>query len=450
MTKLVHWLWLGLFLIGCGADTEVGEPLRIVARDLPEAYLGESYRGQVSFSGGVRPYEVSLEGRLPEGIRHSQGIFSGTPQEKGEFPLRLTVEDAGLSVRTEDLILEVVDPPLPKLEAKVEGEEEPVLVLSLLERETPGFRARLELGQAQIDPGKIDLSERVFAVTRYDPEQDVLDIDGVLSQPGKGLEVLRVPLVPKPQDPAKKDSPSEPQSPDAPLAPQGSDAPLASQGSDAPQNSPDSAQPTRIPDAEEAKPAAPAPPFRPNIQVQAQFLRDRNQFFPGEVPPRPQVEGEYDFADLVTLASNWGEERPQASPPDQSANPENEKDETDAVSEEPPTESEKVSNETLPASENGAEAALPASENGADKTAPPALASENTATPAPLAGDLDRDGKVGEADLEKLRSSYSWQAGEIRGQPGSPAPQTPAGEPNQAPPDQDPAPEPEPTQGSEP
>ena len=148
--------------------------------------------------------------------------------------------------------------------------------------------------------------------------------------------------------------------------------------------------------------------------MQAQFLRDRSQFFPGEVPARPQVEGEYDFGDLIVLASNWGAERPQE------ATPKNEQDgalpESDAA---------------LPETENGSSETLPASENGKGETSPASSPGSQT-TPAlpPIAGDLDRDGKVGEADLEKLRSSYSWQAGEIRGQPEPSAPQIPAAEPN--------------------
>ncbi|MDM7325432.1 MAG: putative Ig domain-containing protein, partial [Thermus sp.] len=99
-------LWPLLLLAACGTQDPTGvgmEPLRLTNTNLPPAYLGEAYTASFSAEGGVRPYVFSLEGKLPQGLAFQGGRITGTPREKGQFPLTLTVEDGAKNSRVQRL-----------------------------------------------------------------------------------------------------------------------------------------------------------------------------------------------------------------------------------------------------------------------------------------------------------------------------------------------------------
>lgn len=194
-------LWpLLLLLPACGTQDLGGtEALRVTASTLPPAYLGEAYSFAFSAEGGVRPYAFSLEGRLPEGLAFQGGRLSGTPKEKGQFPLILTVEDAAKNSRAQKLTLTVGDPPPPRLAlvlppAQVEG---PFLLLARLEaREALGFQ--LELPLPDLAPALESLKAASPAyLLDYDGEKRLLRLDLAFARPLKDLEAFRLLLSPE-------------------------------------------------------------------------------------------------------------------------------------------------------------------------------------------------------------------------------------------------------------
>ncbi len=192
-------LWF-LALAGCGSQelATPTEPLRLIQASPPPAYLGESYTYAFAAEGGVRPYAFSLEGRLPQGLGFQGGRLTGTPREKGEFPLILTVEDGAKNSRAQRITLRVQDPPPPRLNlvlppGPVEG---PFLVLGRLEvREALGLQLDLPLGRFQADLDTLRAATPIHLV-RLDPERNLLQLDLAFPRPIKDQEAFRLFLLP--------------------------------------------------------------------------------------------------------------------------------------------------------------------------------------------------------------------------------------------------------------
>lgn len=196
-------LWpLFLLLAACGTQDPTGvgmEPLRLTSTTLPPAYLGEAYTATFSAEGGLRPYTFSLEGKLPQGLAFQGGRITGTPKEKGQFPLTLTVEDGAKNSRVQRLTLTVSDPPPPRLTlvappAQVEG---PFLLLGRIEvREALGFQLELPLKDLVPDLSSLKTLSPVYLLD-YDPEAGLLRLDMAFARPLKDQEAFRLLLTPQ-------------------------------------------------------------------------------------------------------------------------------------------------------------------------------------------------------------------------------------------------------------
>ncbi|WP_243028611.1 putative Ig domain-containing protein [Thermus albus] len=196
-------LWpLFLLLAACGTQDPTGvgmEPLRLTSTTLPPAYLGEAYTATFSAEGGVRPYAFSLEGKLPQGLAFQGGRITGTPKEKGQFPLTLTVEDGAKNSRVQRLTLTVSDPPPPRLTlvappAQVEG---PFLLLGRIEvREALGFQLDLPLKDLVPDLSSFKALSPVYLLD-YDPEAGLLRLDMAFLRPVKDQEAFRLLITPQ-------------------------------------------------------------------------------------------------------------------------------------------------------------------------------------------------------------------------------------------------------------
>ncbi len=196
-------LWpLVLLLAACGTQDPTGvgmEPLRLTSTTLPPAYLGEAYTATFSAEGGVRPYAFSLEGQLPQGLTFQGGRITGTPKEKGQFSLTLTVEDGAKNSRVQRLTLTVSDPPPPRLTlvappAQVEG---PFVLLGRVEvREALGFQLELPLRDLVPDLASLKTLSPVHLVD-YDPATGLLRLDMAFLRPVKDQEVFRLLLTPQ-------------------------------------------------------------------------------------------------------------------------------------------------------------------------------------------------------------------------------------------------------------
>jgi len=246
-----------LVLAACGGDTGLpAEPLRFAVESLPPAYLGEPYRAELKAAGGVRPYRYELKGKLPEGLSFQNGRIVGTPKQKQEAEISVTVKDAALSAVTRTFVLRVADPPPPRFrfELPPTAVADPFVWVARLEgRQTLGFQARFYLDGLRPDLKTLKVSDRGLFLARYDEETRVFGLDMVFFKPFAEGEVFRLTLVP----PEKKEI---------------------------------------------------------EIPYRARFLNPKGEFFPEsqKVAFRPG-EGRYQFLDLLLLARNWGkkaEEKP--------------------------------------------------------------------------------------------------------------------------------------------
>lgn len=102
-----------LFLGACAGELSTpSEALRLLTTQLPPAIVGEPYSAQLQVTGGLRPYELTLErGVLPAGLRLEGGSIRGTPTQTGETTFTVLVSDANLSQFTSEFELRVVTAP---------------------------------------------------------------------------------------------------------------------------------------------------------------------------------------------------------------------------------------------------------------------------------------------------------------------------------------------------
>ncbi|WP_276953654.1 Ig domain-containing protein, partial [Allomeiothermus silvanus] len=251
---------LGLLLVLAACGTDQGgskQPLNINT-SLPPAYVGDPYNATFTADGGVQPYTFKLEGSLPKGITFNRTGLSGIPQEKGSYKLRLIIEDANLSKTFKDLTLTVSDPPPPRLtlvQPQSEVSQPFILLLRLEGRESRGFQAQISLKDFKPVLESLQAQPGVFYVARYNPEREVIDLDVAFAQPKRDLEVLRLTL-------------------------------------------------------------SPTKALRPALQPRVAYYDKEAKPFPGNPSfERIPSEGTYTYADLMTLAQNFGKKAAQPAAP---------------------------------------------------------------------------------------------------------------------------------------
>jgi len=159
--SLIAWTLVGvLALAGCSEQLAVPtEPLRMLRTDLPIAYLGEPYEGQLRPSGGLRPYRFRLEdGTLPPGLELSAGGVRGTPTEIGRFSFTVAVRDGNLSTTIQQLSLDVRPLPEPVVRLDAPGTElrEPITLTLRIEDARGWLGSRVAI---RYDPSLFDLVE---------------------------------------------------------------------------------------------------------------------------------------------------------------------------------------------------------------------------------------------------------------------------------------------------
>ncbi len=79
-----------------GNKTEKPAAVEITSSALPDGEVGADYNETLQASGGAVPYNWTLaNGSLPPGLTlDANGTISGVPEEPGDFPVRLRVEDS--------------------------------------------------------------------------------------------------------------------------------------------------------------------------------------------------------------------------------------------------------------------------------------------------------------------------------------------------------------------
>ena len=88
-------------------------PLNIVTTELPSATTGKPYNSRVVITGGVYPYEFSLEyGLLPFGLslNLATGNINGTPTAEGSYTFGIGVTDSEYSYAEREFTIEVTEP----------------------------------------------------------------------------------------------------------------------------------------------------------------------------------------------------------------------------------------------------------------------------------------------------------------------------------------------------
>ena len=102
-----------LLLSACGNEiSDTTDALNIIQDELPEAFIGEEYAGNILVRGGQTPFRYELTGgELPPGLSLENGTVRGTPTEEGEFSFTVTVSDARLAKTFRDYSLSVGEAP---------------------------------------------------------------------------------------------------------------------------------------------------------------------------------------------------------------------------------------------------------------------------------------------------------------------------------------------------
>lgn len=346
---------LALTLAACGGDQNTPSSsqgaLRIVTPNLPPAYVGDSYSAQLRGEGGVRPYTFKLEGTLPKGITFTNGTFSGTPQEKGNFEITAFIEDASLSRNFQKLTLSVSDPLPPKVVLALPQSEtgDPFLMSVRLEgRESRAFHAQFVLKDLKASMDTLKVAEGLLYVVRYNAEKGVLDMDAVWITPRKDLEAFRLSLTP-------------------------------------------------------------AKTLRPLQQMAGSYktaFYDKNGklFAQADAFAREPSQGQYDFETLLLIAQNWGKKLQSAEPKQEPAPPAENK-AAEGQPAQPPQAQEQ-------AGEGQPQNPAPKAEEPKTEGQNPSKPAEGQPAPTPqvLPGDLNKDNVVDAKDLEVLRASYAWKS----------------------------------------
>ncbi|WP_174720053.1 Ig domain-containing protein, partial [Meiothermus sp. PNK-Is4] len=260
----VFLLGLSLVLAACGTDQGGSKQPLNINTSLPPAYVGDPYNATFTADGGVQPYTFKLEGSLPKGLTFNRTGLSGIPQEKGNYKLRLIIEDANLSKTYKDLTLVVSDPPPPRLtlvQPQSEVNQPFILLLRLEGRESRGFQAQIPLKDLKPALESLQAQAGVVYVARYNPEREVMDLDVAFTQPRRDLEVLRLTL-------------------------------------------------------------SPTKALRPALQPRVAFYDKEAKPFPNNPSfERATGEGKYTYADLLTLAQNFGKKANPQTPGTQTPPP---------------------------------------------------------------------------------------------------------------------------------
>ncbi len=420
MRKLSGWrlvlpgllLVLSILFASCGSDNQNNQnrqPLRLTLR-FDTGYVDEPYNTTLTADGGIRPYKFSLEGNLPKGLTYSNGRISGTPQEKGNFELTVSVEDANLSNRTQKVTLTIGETPPPRLDQVfplAEVSDPFPYLFRVRDREARGFQAQIPLKDLKttLDSFKADAS--VLYVLRYDEEKGLVDIDAVFTGPRKDFEAFRFTATPLPD-----------------------------------------------------KKVRPEASFR---ETRVAFY-DKNSKLAGNAQAieRVNTQGRYKYSDLEAIARNWGrrltsaaapqapvastaqapannppqgqaegQAAPPATPENQAVNPPGTTENTPPAEPAPPSPAQPPQPGQAQPPQQQAQPTPPPTQPG---PTPQGQATPAPTSPAPeaqkLEGDLNSDGVVDQKDLDLLRSSYAWasvNAGQAPPPPNqhTPAPPTP-------------------------
>ena len=99
-------------ILSPGAPYLGQEPLQLVTENLPTGRLGDSYSAVVDYSGGVYPYQWSVQdGALPGGLSldSERGEITGTPSESGSFSFTIRIQDENSHSADKELSIVVED-----------------------------------------------------------------------------------------------------------------------------------------------------------------------------------------------------------------------------------------------------------------------------------------------------------------------------------------------------
>lgn len=116
MNVIVVATFLVVVLVGCSSrgkkHAPVPAPLAIVTDVLPDAAIDEPYSLWLEATGGVLPYNWSIDaGDLPDGLTLlDNGFLSGTPSKAGMFDFTVKVQDNAGNTDAKSLSLTVIGP----------------------------------------------------------------------------------------------------------------------------------------------------------------------------------------------------------------------------------------------------------------------------------------------------------------------------------------------------
>lgn len=197
------WFGLLIFVLGaCGSDKNdsvKAEVLNFVNTSPPAGVVGDAYTFNLSARGGLQPYRYRLDGALPKGLTFSGNRISGVPTEKGNFKLRITLDDANLSSKFIEPVITIGDPTPPEFQLQLpqaETDQAFIFAARIKGRETGAVRATFQIKDLKPELESFQVPLGFISISRYDPQKGTLDFDGVFVQPAKDLEVFRLNMRP--------------------------------------------------------------------------------------------------------------------------------------------------------------------------------------------------------------------------------------------------------------